>query len=138
MFAHELKCILKTGGREFKRQFCKLLNIIKRKMKARILLTGSAAEFYIKPNGPCIGDLDFMCERTTIVVEFQNGFHTRHTRGKKSKSHLEMILIEGEGRVIGLKSPMRTFTANTCQHILQWFFKRVFFPALRSRNGSDK
>ena len=54
-----------------------------------IFLAGSAAEFYIKPNGSYIGDLDFMCQRKYIVAEFEDGYRTKEIDDRENKFRVQ-------------------------------------------------
>ena len=124
-----IETYLKPGGRNFAKDLHKLLDKIEKKTKSRTVLTGSAAEFHIKPKGKYIGDLDFMCEKKNVVVEFQNGFHKNYIEGEESKLRLEMYLVED--RIVKSKSPcsssLHTIISTYCEdHSNECFFHSLW------------
>ena len=134
-----IETYLKQGGRKFTRDVYNLLDIIRRKMQARIVLAGSAAEFYSKPNGKYIGDLDFMCEKKNFVVEFQNGFHKNYIEGEDNKRRLEMYLVED--RIVESKSPyesaLPTIISKYCKDISNECFFSSHGSATRVMNEDE-
>ena len=67
---------------KFRHHLQTLLTYLKTKQNMDIWLLGSAADLYIQPTSPYIGDLDFFCQRKDCVGKFKDG-DNNDSRGRE-------------------------------------------------------
>ena len=135
-----IESFLNGGGSEFKENICSMLKNIVCRENVEVLLTGSAAEFYITPNKRLIGDLDLMCVRKNVYGEFENGYGSIICNGEEFCVNEKLNLLLAEDRFVQFKTSLTPFLMNDISACGGYFDVRDIVPcgaAIQIRN-TDK